>query len=259
MPTFLFDEIVFGPVKSRRLGTSLGINLLPTNGKLCSFDCLYCECGLNEGQRGGRLPSRQEVKEALAFKFNQMMTEGIKPDVITFAGNGEPTLHPAFSDIVDDVMALRDNWFPAAQVCVLSNATQLHKPAVLAALRRVNQSILKLDSAMDTTVRIMDRPVSTTFTVQGLANQLKTFGDNLIIQTMFIRGVYNGLSFDNTTDQEVASWIDLLNYIKPSSVMIYTIDRDTPVHELEKVPLKTLKSIAALAKKRTGLTISISG
>lgn len=199
MPTFLFDEIIFGPVKSRRLGVSLGINLLPVNGKVCSFDCLYCECGFNKDNRGGVFPEREEVKEALERKLRQMKAEGLTPDVITFAGNGEPTLHPSFSQLIDDTLALRDTWFPSAKVCVLSNATQLHKPEVVEALRRVDQPILKLDSAFDETIRLMDRPVSSQFTVATLTEQLKTFGKNLIIQTMFTRGTHEGQDFDNTT------------------------------------------------------------
>lgn len=260
MPTFLFDKIVFGPVHSRRLGVSLGINLLPVNGKLCSFDCLYCECGLNKDNKGGGgIPSRSAVKAALEETLLHMKAEGQAPDVITFAGNGEPTLHPSFSQIIDDTIALRDTYFPHAQVCVLSNATQLHKPAVLEALRRVDQPILKFDSAFDTTVKRMDRPVSTTFSVAGLVEQLKNFGDKLIIQTLFTKGSYQGLAFDNTTDEELTAWIEQLKHIAPASVMIYTIDRDTPIADLEKIPLETLEAIAVRVQRETGLVVSVAG
>jgi wyosine [tRNA(Phe)-imidazoG37] synthetase (radical SAM superfamily) len=259
MPTFLFNEIIFGPIKSRRLGVSLGINLLPVNGKVCSFDCLYCECGLNKDNKGGSLPDRAEVKEALERKLRQMKQEGIVPDVITFAGNGEPTLHPSFSQVIDDTLALRDTWFPTAKICVLSNSTQLHKPEVVEALRRIDQPILKLDSAFDETIRRMDRPISSQFSVSTLVNQLKTVGRSLIIQTLFTRGEHEGETFDNTTPAEVQSWIDILKDIHPASVMIYTIDRDTPIKSMEKIPLSELRHIAEMVKTQTHLPVSIAG
>lgn len=260
MPTFLFNEIVFGPVRSRRLGVSLGINLLPVDGKICSFDCLYCECGLNKDRRGGSgMPTREAVSQALEAKLKQMIAEGEAPDVITFAGNGEPTMHPAFSAIIDDTLALRDTYVPAAQVCVLSNATQLHKPAVVEALRRIDQPILKLDSAFDSTVKHMDRPASSSYTVANLVRQFKAFGEKLIIQTLFTKGSYEGVSFDNTTEEEVSAWIELLKDIKPASVMIYTIDRDTPIAEMVKVPLEQLEAIAERVTRETGLTALVAG
>lgn len=259
MPTFLFNEIIFGPIKSRRLGVSLGINLLPVNGKVCSFDCLYCECGLNKDNKGGSLPDRAEVKEALERKLHQMKQEGLVPDVITFAGNGEPTLHPSFSQVIDDTLALRDTWFPAAKICVLSNATQLHRPEVVDALRRIDQPILKLDSAFDETIRRLDRPVSSQFSVSTLVKQLKSVGHGLIIQTLFTRGEYEGKTFDNTTPLEVRSWIDLLKDIHPASVMIYTIDRDTPIKNMEKIPLSELRHIAEMVKTQTHIPVSIAG
>ncbi len=259
MPTFLFNEIVFGPIKSRRLGVSLGINLLPVDGKICSFDCLYCECGLNKDNKRGKFPSREDVREALEHKLFQLKQEGIAPDVITFAGNGEPTLHPRFSDIIDDTLALRNSFFPKAQVCVLSNATQLHNPDVVDALQRIDQPILKLDSAFDATLRAIDRPASSLFTVKTLTEQLKEFGDKLIIQTLFTRGIHEGQPFDNTTEIEVQSWIDLMKDIAPSSIMIYTIDRDTPVGGLEKITLHELKQIAHMVTKQTNIPVSIAG
>lgn len=259
MPTFLFNEIIFGPIKSRRLGVSLGVNLLPVNGKVCSFDCLYCECGLNKDNKGGSLPDRSEVKEALERKLRHMKQEGMVPDVITFAGNGEPTLHPSFSQVIDDTLALRDTWFPAAKVCVLSNATQLHRPEVVEALKRIDQPILKLDSAFDETIRRLDRPVSSRFSVSTLVKQLKDIGQGLIIQTLFTRGEHEGKAFDNTTPAEVQSWIDLLKDIRPASVMIYTIDRDTPIKNMEKIHLSELRHIAEMVKTQTHIPVSIAG
>lgn len=259
MATILFEEIIFGPVNSRRLGTSLGINLLPLHGKLCSFDCLYCECGLNAQHKTGRLPKAGEVKQALEEKLITLQAEGMKLDVITFAGNGEPTLHPDFARIIDDTIALRDLYFPKAKVSVLSNATQLDKPSIFSALLKVENPILKLDSAFDETVRILDRPNSTSYSVRKQVDKMKTFKGKLIIQTLFIRGSYEGKSFDNTTDQEVTAWIELIREIAPESVMIYAIDRETPVSGLEKITIKELKHIAKRLKDETNIPVSVSG
>jgi len=259
MATILFEEIIFGPVNSRRLGTSLGINLLPLHGKLCSFDCLYCECGLNAQHKTGRLPKADEVKQALEDKLITLQAEGMKLDVITFAGNGEPTLHPDFARIIDDTIALRDLYFPKAKVSVLSNATQLDKPSIFSALLKVENPILKLDSAFDETVRILDRPNSTTYSVRKQVDKMKTFKGKLIIQTLFIRGSYEGKSFDNTTDVEVTAWIELIREIAPESVMIYAIDRETPVTGLEKITIKELNHIAKRLKDETNIPVSVSG
>jgi wyosine [tRNA(Phe)-imidazoG37] synthetase (radical SAM superfamily) len=259
MATILFDEIVFGPIKSRRLGVSLGINLLPVNGKVCSFDCLYCECGLNEAFKGGRLPKTSEVLEALALKLTSMQKEHIIPDVITFAGNGEPTLHPDFPLIIDKTIELRDRFFPNAKVSVLSNATGLDKPTIVNALLKVDNAILKLDSAIDETVRILDRPTSEAYTVRKQVDRMKALKGKLIIQTLFTRGEYKGESFDNTTEEEVSAWIDLIQEIGPESVMIYAIDRETAVQGVYKVSLKELRDIAKRVKTETGIHVSVAG
>jgi wyosine [tRNA(Phe)-imidazoG37] synthetase (radical SAM superfamily) len=249
MPTILFDSIVFGPVRSRRLGVSLGINLLPVDGKLCSFNCIYCECGLNEQVRPkGKLPARTEVREALERKLVAMLSEGVAPDVITFAGNGEPTLHPEFAAIIDDTITVRNRFFPRARIAVLSNATMIHREPVFQALNRVDDPILKLDSVLDNRIRQLDAPHSPSFTFASLLQQLIRFRGNLIIQTMFIKGTYNGESVDNTSEEEIAGWLEALRQIKPRQVMIYTIDRETPVKGLEKVSREELNLIADRAK-----------
>lgn len=259
MATILFDEIVFGPIKSRRLGVSLGVNLLPINGKVCSFDCLYCECGLNEAFKGGRLPKTAEVLEALETKLISLQKENITPDVITFAGNGEPTMHPDFSLIIDKTIELRDRFFPNAKVSVLSNATGLNKPLIVEALLKVDNAILKLDSALDETVRILDRPISDAYTVRQQVDRMKAFKGKLIIQTLFTRGQYQGQSFDNTTEVEVSAWIDLIREIAPESVMIYAIDRETAVQGVAKISLEELHAIAKRVKTETGIYVSVAG
>jgi len=259
MATILFEEIIFGPIKSRRLGTSLGVNLLPLHGKLCSFDCLYCECGLNAQHKSGRLPKADEVKQALEEKLIQLQAEDVKLDVITFAGNGEPTLHPDFERIIDDTIALRNHYFPKAKVCVLSNATQLDKPSIFSALLKVENPILKLDSAFDETVRMLDRPNSPSYSIRKQVEKMKTFKGKLIIQTLFTRGKFEGQTFDNTTEKEVTAWIELIREIAPESVMIYAIDRETPVAGLEKITIKELKEIAKRLKDETDIPVSVAG
>lgn len=245
MATFLFDKIIFGPVKSRRLGVSLGINLLPVNVKVCSFDCIYCECGWTpkKYEEKSKLPSRTEVKQKLEEKLIQMAAELELPDVITFAGNGEPTLHPEFTGIIDDTIELRDQFSPNARIAVLSNATMLHKPEVFDALLKVEDNIQKLDSAFESTVEIMDCPRGN-FNLEKVVDRLTRFGEKVIIQTMFVQGSFKGQKIDNTSEEEITAWLELLKKIKPSQVMIYTIARDTPVETLKKAPAQTLNLIA---------------
>lgn len=260
MATKLFNEIVFGPIHSRRLGISLGINLSPLYGKSCTFDCLYCECGLNSQHKGGGiLPKAEEVQKALEARLIQIKAKGIVPDVFTFSGNGEPTLHPDFGLIIDETIVLRNRYFPKAKVSVLSNATQLDRPDVVSALLKVENPILKLDSAFDETARILDRPISSSYTIRHQVDRMKTFKGNLIIQTLFTKGEYEGKSFDNTTETEVSAWIELIREIAPKSVMIYAIDRETAVKGLVKISVKELESIAKKLKEQTGIPVSVAG
>jgi wyosine [tRNA(Phe)-imidazoG37] synthetase (radical SAM superfamily) len=245
MPTFLFDKIVFGPVSSRRLGISLGINLLPTDSKVCSFDCIYCECGWTPPPGGHKivLPERTEIRVRLEEKLRDMQKENQPPDVITFAGNGEPTMHPGFAGIIDDTIALRDLYCSNARIAVLSNASMLHKSKVFQALMKVDDNIQKLDSAMESTIRLVDNPRGR-YSLNRVVEQLQSFKGRVIVQTMFVRGTLGGKVVDNTTALEVDAWLDLIRKIGPEKVMIYTIARDTPVNSLNKVPLSDLESIA---------------
>jgi len=251
MATFLFDEIIFGPVKSRRLGVSLGINLLPTKRKICNFNCIYCECGWTGNTDGeiSRLPGRKDVFKALEKKLSAMVEKKTIPDVITFAGNGEPTLHPEFPGIIDDSITLRDTYVPSAKIAVLSNATTINDPLINNALLKVDKNILKLDSAFDSTVSIHNQP-GKEMNVEELIGNLASFNGKLIIQTLFLRGTYNGRIIDNTTPEEIAGWLKAIEKIRPSEVMIYTISRDTPEGgKLDKVPGKELRNLARLVEK----------
>lgn len=258
MSTILFDEIVYGPVKSRRLGVSLGINLSPANGKRCTFNCIYCECGLNEERRTKTpAPSREKVKQALTKKLAEMTVGGIRPDVITFSGNGEPTMHPDFAGIIEDTLDIRDKLCPTAKVAVLSNSTRLHKEEVIQALCKADENLMKLDAATDDLIGKIDQPEIHDFTAKKLIEQLCHFNGKLIVQTIFLKGEHNGVYIDNTRDEEVAQWIEALKKIQPQKVMIYTISRETPVKTLQKIPKETLEQIAEKVRQ-AGFEISVS-
>lgn len=259
MSTILFDEIIFGPIHSRRLGISLGINLLPTNGKKCSFDCIYCECGYNKDfKTDSPLPSQEAVYEALKNKLAQLRKDNIFLDVFTFAGNGEPTMHPKFAEIIDDTISLRDAYFPNAKISVLSNAAHIHKKSIFEALKKVDNNILKLDSGKIETIRLMDRPLPKDYSVERQVKLLQQFEGNFILQTMFLRGEHEGRKIDNTTEEELDAWIKTLEATQPKEVMIYTIDRETPEKQLEKVSLEELKSIA-LRIEKLGFKTNVAG
>lgn len=255
--TALFEDVIFGPVRSRRLGLSLGVNLLPTHAKLCTFDCIYCECGWNAERRGAmRFNSREEVRLKLEEVLSRMKEAGTPPDVITFAGNGEPTMHPDFEPIIDDTIALRNRLCPTAKISVLSNATQLHREEVCRALERVDNNILKLDSAFDATVKAINKPCGA-YRVADVVERIASFEGDCIVQTMFLRGECDGCKIDNTTVEEVEAWLELVRRAAPRSVMVYSIDRDTPCRTLEKVPREELQSIAAKVEK-LGITCSVA-
>lgn len=251
----LFDSIVYGPIRSRRLGVSLGMNLMPTTAKLCTFDCVYCECGWNQPVSHPALPTRQEVREALASRLGALSPNSL--DVITFSGNGEPTLHPDFLGIIQDTCALRDQYCPKAKISVLSNSTQLGRPDVVKALRMCDNRILKLDSAIDTTMRLIDQPVNSHLTVEQLAQWLSLFDGDFTLQTCFLRGEYDSQIIDNTTPEEISAWYAMIDRLQPKQVMIYVIDRATPLQTLSKVPAAEMEAIAAPLRAK-GIDVIVS-
>lgn len=252
----LFQSIVYGPIHSRRLGTSLGMEIMPLEHKLCTFDCVYCECGWNQPVHKPVLPSRKEIHDALEAKLKEIVNDTCL-DVITFSGNGEPTLHPDFLTIIQDTCALRDRYCPSAKVSVLSNSTQLGRPDVVEALRLCDNRILKFDAATDIMMRRIDRPVNNQLTVATLLQWLKQFNGDFTLQTCFLRGEHNGEILDNTTDEELTAWYRAVETLRPKQVMIYVIDRKTPEEHLEKISRAEMESIAAplIAK---GFDVSIS-
>ena len=250
----LFDSIVYGPIRSRRLGVSLGVNLMPTTAKLCTFDCVYCECGWNQPVSHPQLPTREQVRAALE---SQLLTLDVQPDVITFSGNGEPTLHPDFLGIIQDTCALRDQYCPNAKVSVLSNSTQLGRKDVVEALLLCDNRILKLDSAIDTTMQLIDKPVNQHLTVAQIVQWLSLFEGNFTLQTCFLRGEYEGRVIDNTTPEELSAWYQIVDILHPKQVMIYVIDRATPLQTLSKVPAEEMEAIAAPLREE-GIDVIVS-
>lgn len=260
MPTALFSDIIFGPVHSRRLGVSLGVNLLPLSVKLCNFDCIYCECGWTGAGSAGEQPRfhpAEEVLRQLEERLAARAEAGEPLDVITFAGNGEPTLHPDFPRIIGETLRLRDRYFPEVKVAVLSNATMIGRPAVREALLRADRAILKVDSAFEETIRAVNKP-RFNYSLREVIDRMKAFRGEMIVQTMFLRGTVEGRRIDNTTEAEVSAWLDAVREIGPQMVMVYTIDRDTPAEGLEKVSVAEMERIADRVRA-LGIPCSVSG
>lgn len=245
MGTILFNHIIFGPIKSRRLGNSLGVNLLPKFGKWCSFDCIYCECGWNkDGKKDTTLPTKEEVFEAMSARLHELSAEGTPVDTITFSGNGEPTMHPAFAQIIDFTLQLRDKLYPSAKVSVLTNASQLGKKEVRDALQKIDNPILKIDSPLEHLVEAINIP-NAAYKLKDAIENIKLFNHNFILQTMFLKGVENGVEIDCTCREHVEAWQNLVRELAPREVMMYTIDRETPAKNLQKVSVEEMEAIAA--------------
>lgn len=245
----VYPSPIFGPIHSRRLGISLGINLMPADGKICTFDCVYCECGFNKDHHPHQpRPTRQEVATALEQQLQKMKAEGVAPDVFTFAGNGEPTAHPDFPSIIEDTIRLRNQYFPNAKVSVLSNSTMSLRPEVHDALMKIDNNILKLDTVDTDYILRVDRPTGS-YDVERIISSLASFNGHVIVQSMFMKGMSEGKSVDNTSDAYVQPWLQALKRIHPKQVMVYTIDRETPDPDLRKATHEELDRIAALVKE----------
>ena len=258
MQRVLFHSTIFGPIHSRRLGTSLGINLLPDDGKICSFDCLYCEAGYNaQGHGTTGVPSREDVARLLGEKLAAMKASGAHLDVITFSGNGEPTLHPDFEGVIDDTIALRNRYFPEVKISVLTNSTRLGSESVHRALSKVDNNILKLDSAIADTVQALDRPAPG-YDLSAVIDRIASFGRQGIVQTMICRGEHDGKPLDNSTEAEIKALIEAYLRIMPGEIMLYTIDRPTPEVNLRRVTREELEAIAARITAATGIPVQVS-
>lgn len=231
-----FDQIVFGPIFSRRLGSSLGVNLLPSIGKLCNFDCVYCECGWNKDGKGdGKFPALSDVERALEEKMSRAAEDGTRIDSITFSGNGEPTMHPDFPEVIDMTLRLRDRYFPDAKVSVLSNATLIGRRAVAEALMKVDNPILKIDASSDELIDRINKPVGK-YCLSEVVENLMKFDGRFVLQTMFLRSP----EFDTASAEALGAWMDIVRKLKPREVMVYTIDRETPDKSLGKYTVEEM-------------------
>lgn len=248
------EELVFGPIHSRRLGSSLGINLLPTKGKLCNFDCVYCECGWNKDGRGDRkLPTAGELHETLEAKLKECSGAGTTIDSITFSGDGEPTLNPDFAEIIDITIALRDKYFPQAKVSVLSNATRIFREDVFEALMKVDNPILKIDAPTDELAGRINQPQGE-YHVEDVVADLMRFGGEFVLQTMFLRSPF----FDSSSPEVLEGWMNIVRKLKPREVMVYTLDRETPAEGLEKFSADEMRELVKPLIEE-GYTIQIRG
>ena len=231
-----FEEIVFGPIFSRRLGSSLGVNILPTVGKLCNFDCIYCECGWNkDGKSDGKFPRLAEVENALEAKLSKAAAEGVPVDSITFSGNGEPTVNPDFPQIVDATVRLRDKYFPQAKVSVLSNAVLAGRKDIAEALKKVDNPILKIDASSDELIEKINKPVGS-YRLAEIVEALKGFGGNFVLQTMFLKSP----DFDTASRDALQGWMNIVRELRPREIMVYTIDRETPDKSLGKYTVEEM-------------------
>jgi wyosine [tRNA(Phe)-imidazoG37] synthetase (radical SAM superfamily) len=253
----LFDKIVYGPIHSRRLGTSLGVNLLPTHAKICTFDCIYSECGWNQPIHHPTLPTLAQVHDELEKTLKELKEQCVELDVITFSGNGEPTLHPDFLKIIQETCQLRSIYYPNAKVSVLSNATQLTREDVIEALRLCDNRILKLDSAIDTTMLRIDQPLNKDLTVERIVKSLQVFKGDFTLQTCFLQGDINGVEIDNTTPHELEAWFEVVRWLNPKQIMIYVIDRATPLQTINKVPAEKMNAIAQRLRQE-GFNVIVS-
>lgn len=257
MSTVLYDSPIFGPVISRRMGTSLGVNLNPSKRKVCSFDCIYCECGYNVKEPltsapGHHIPSRAEVAGALEATLQKMRSEGKTLDVITFAGNGEPTLHSEFYGVIQDTVRLRDEYYPDANIAVLSNGTRVHIPSVFEALKMTDKPCIKIDCMEMGIVKALDRPVDADYDVKRVVDTLShNKMENLTIQTMFCQWMENGVWKNNYSEKNIADWVEMIKALKPKAVQVYTISRETPYKEMQKIPEETIRGIAKMVEGYT--------
>ena len=248
------EETVFGPIFSRRLGSSLGINLLPEKGKICNFDCIYCECGWNrDGRNDTVLPTVEKVRTDLERMLVKLAKEGTPVDSITFSGDGEPTLNPEFPRIIDDTLSLRDRYYPQAKVSVLSNATRVHLPEVFAALRKVDNPIMKIDAPTNALAERINHPAPG-YDVQRVVEALKTFGGDFVLQTCMLRG--NG--FDSASPEVIGPMLDIVLELRPREWMVYTIDRPTPMQGLQKFSPAEMQALVRPAVE-AGIAVQVKG
>jgi wyosine [tRNA(Phe)-imidazoG37] synthetase (radical SAM superfamily) len=239
----LFHDIIYGPVKSRRFGYSLGINLLPTNSKICTFNCIYCECGWNPDKTVNNFADKNEIFTYLEEVLTTIKETNSPLDVITFAGNGEPTLHPDFEEIVSIVLSLRNKLAENKPIVLLTNGTTLHQPKIQNAIKNIDIPVFKIDSAVEETRNLINKPFKN-YDFEAYIKNLKLLNQTKVIQTMFLKGHIGNIYIDNTTEKELNALIKIYKTINPSYVMLYSLDRKPPLSTLQKVEHSEMQSIA---------------
>jgi wyosine [tRNA(Phe)-imidazoG37] synthetase (radical SAM superfamily) len=245
----IWKNIFYGPVLSRRLGYSLGVNLLPVNRKICNFNCIYCECGLNDNNSiKSPLPSLDEFNISLSETLTDFKSKNQRIDNITFSGNGEPTLHPDFDKIIELTIQKRNEIYPETKIAVLTNSTTINTEKTIRALKLIDLPICKLDAGTEHTFRLIDQPESK-ITLDEITNRLSQFNGNLYIQTIFLKGEVNSNVIDNSTPEEVSQWLKRLKIIHPKLVMLYSLDRTPPFNTLKRVEEKVLSFLSEEVKK----------
>ena len=251
----LHSDYVYGPVQSRRLGVSLGVNILPRVRKICNFECPYCELGFTDSSQKDKLPTVEAVIGELRQHLQYYKENGYEIDTITYAGNGEPTLHPRFEQIIDQTIVVRDELAAEAKIAVLTNATRLDEPGVLRGLKKADERQVKLDAGTEEVFQLVDLPAAG-ITLAGIVDNIARFDGDVTIQTMFVRGTYDGKVVDNTTPAEVAAWLKLLDYLRPNNIQIYSLDRPPAARTLQKVPREDLELIARQVRE-LGLNVQV--
>lgn len=248
MSTILFDEMIFGPVESRRFGISLGINLLSSDIKVCNFDCIYCECGYShyDLQIANKFTSETVLLDELNHQFKAGKYEAL--DAITYAGNGEPTLHPHFDSIARSIKLLRDKYHPNVKIVLLTNGSTLSSKRFKNAAPWIDEICIKLDAGNQEFFDTINHPLGK-FTLSQLVESIKSLEIPITIQSIFFRGMVNGNQFDNSDPKHVNAWLELIREIRPELVMIYSISRDTALESLEAISKIKLDNIAAKVHK----------
>ncbi len=252
----LQSGIIYGPVRSRRLGLSLGINLLPTDYKVCSYNCLYCQYGwtprrsLNPAHALKDLPQPAEVRVALEKALRSVVRKRAKLDAVTFSGNGESTLHPEFPEIVDLAAALRDRYLPQLKLAILSNSSTVPREEIRAALNRLDARMMKLDAGSEEIVHQLNGPAPP-FYLKEIVDGLKQLKD-VILQSLFVQG-----RICNADPDAIAQWIERVREIRPALVQIYSLDRVPADARIWKINLPTLEWIANQVRWQAGVKAEI--
>jgi len=248
----LQNSVVYGPIHSRRLGVSLGINLLPTDAKFCLSDCLYCQYGTTDRlvMKTTKLPSKEKVLSEIASDLKARAANGLLIDTLTFCGNGEPTLHPDLSDILSGVEALRDHYFPSAKIGILSDGSRAYLPRIQTTLNQFDERYMKLDAGTEALYEALNQPLAPG-SWKNLINGLMGLKD-LILQSLFVRGGVN-----NAEGEHYQAWLDVVKQLNPKAVYVYTLDRPPADPAVKAVSTDRLQAIGGEVESMLGVPAEV--